>query len=253
MESTRNKSWALRGILAACIAAALMATIPTSARAAGTVKVAALPGVDLGPVTQHPGVTAASGPFSTVTTGARHANRESDLTLEARPSGTSVVAQPQLATGTWARGGSIVLGETAAKALGVRPGDRITVSAFDGPASLLVAGTARATGGSHTSLGYVTPRTLAQLVPNKRVYGSTLYVRIEDPGSSKQYANWVTHSYPAQQITVEERHRLEPSTGFSPSIAWVGVLAVMLCAAALLIRMWRTGHGSRGTGIASHA
>lgn len=216
--------------------------------------ITALPGVDLRPVTEHPGVTAASGPFSTVTTGASHGNRESDLTLESRPSRTTVVAQPLLATGAWARAGSIVLGEAAARALGVRSGDRIIVSALHGPASLRVAGIARTTSGSHTSLGYVTPRTLGRLVPNERTYGSALYVRTADPGSSKQYAEWVRHSYPAQQITVQERHRLEASTGVSPSLAWIGALAVVLGAAALLIRLRRPRqHGSPGPRVASHA
>jgi ABC-type lipoprotein release transport system permease subunit len=264
MESSRSKSRPLRAILSICIAAAVATTILSSGRTATTgqdalvgrsaphVTVAALPGVDLRRVTEHPGVTAASGPFSTVTTGARHGNRESDLTLESRPSRTTVVARPLLATGAWARAGSIVLGEAAARALGVRSGDRITVSAVHGPASLRVAGIARATR-SHTSLGYVTPRTLGRLVPNERTYGSTLYVRIADPGNSKQYADWVRHSYPAQQITVEERHRLEASTGVSPSLAWIGALAVVLCAAALLIRLRRPRHGSPGTRVASHA
>ena len=259
MASSTHSSWALRAILIGGIAAvvSLIALSPGETRTPSAdsahVIVSALPGVELRPVMDHPEVTAASGPFPTVTTGARHGRRESDLRLEAHPSPASAVERPPLASGTWARGGSLVLEQETASALGVKPGDRITVSALHGPASLRVAGTTICAGGSRPPLGYVTPETLARLVPNARTYGSTLYLRVRDPGKTAGYAAWVKRTYPGPQVSVVSRHAAERSAGTSPSLLGIGALAVVLAGATLLLRAGRPGHGSPGSGVPSHA
>jgi hypothetical protein len=257
--SSRKTNWVLRGVLVGGLAAAvsLIALSPadtrTPSRDGADVVVSALPGVELRHVMNHPEVTAASGPFPTVTTGARNGRRETDLRLEAHPSPASVVDRPVLASGTWARGGSLVLEQEAAGALGVKPGDRITVSALHGPASLRVAGITTGAGASDTPAGYVTPRTLARLVPNARTYGSTLYLRLRDGASSTRFARWVDRVYPGPQVSVSRRPGAARSAGWSPGLLGIALLAVVLACAALVLRAGRPGHGSPGTGVPSHA
>jgi hypothetical protein len=211
---------ARRGIVLACVvvASAATAVIPSSAgRTRQTaprafkvtngphLTVSALPGVDLGPVMRLPGVSAASGPFPTLETGARHGRIAADLRLEMRPARQSVVGRPLLVSGTWAGSGSIVLERGFARRLRARAGSRITVSSTRGAAPLEVAGVAVATSGSlaagRTGLGYVTRRTLSRLAPNERTYGSTLYLRVADPSRSERYLDWIRRSYPAPQVT----------------------------------------------------
>jgi hypothetical protein len=163
------------------------------------------------------------------------------------------VERPLLASGTWARGGSLVLERETASALGVKPGDRITVSALHGPASLRVAGTTVAPGASRPPLGYVTPQTLARLLPNARTYGSTLYLRVRDPGKASGFAAGVRQTYPGPQVSVVSWHAAEPSAGTSASLLGIGALAIVLAGATLLLRAGRPGHGSPGTGVPSHA
>jgi len=154
---------------------------------------------------------------------------------------------------SWARGGSLVLERETASALGVKPGDRITVSALHGPASLRVAGTTVAPGASRPPLGYVTPQTLARLVPNARTYGSTLYLRVREPGKTAGYAAWVKRTYPGPQVSVASRHAAERSAATSPILLGIAALAVVLAGATLLRRAGRPRHGSPGTGVPSHA
>jgi hypothetical protein len=251
-----------RGIVFACVlacvvvaAAAAAVALSNAVRTRSTVPrafevtngphltVSALPGVDLAPVMRLPGISAASGPFPTLETGARHGRAEGDLRLEMRPTRQSAVDQPLLLSGTWAGSGSIVLERRFARTLRARPGSRITVSSARGPAPLEVAGLAVTTSGSlsggRAGLGYVTRQTLARLAPNDRTPGSMLYLRVADPSRSELYLDWIRRSYPPSQVTAEDWHRLEVSHGTSLSLAWPGALAAMLAAAALLSRLGR--------------
>lgn len=167
--------------------------------------VSALPGVDLSPITSLPGISAASGPFPTLVTGARHGRAEADVALEARPVRDSVVSRPIIVSGKERAGPSILLEQPLARALDVRPGNHIIVSSAQGPISLLVAGTAaprRPWDGERPGLGYVTPQTLARLAPNTHTRGSALYLRIADPARSKRYVDWIKQAYPSHQVSV---------------------------------------------------
>jgi hypothetical protein len=213
----QRTKWVLAFVVVAAAATAVIAS--SVGRARQTVSralevtngphltVSALPGVNLDPVTRLPGVNAASGPFPTLETGARHGRAVADLRLEMRPTRQSVVGRPLLLSGTWAGSGSIVLERGFARTLRARPGSRITVSSTSGPAPLKVAGVAVATSGSlaagRKGLGYVTRRTLSRLAPNDRTYGSTLYLRVDDPSRSELYLDWIRRSYPAPQVTAQ--------------------------------------------------
>lgn len=89
-------------------------------------------------LTHAPGVTAASGPFPETTVYLRARGLLAGAVVEGRSQAPSRVDQPKLTSGSWVRPGGVVLERTFAEALGVVPGDRITLSGR----TFTVAGTA---------------------------------------------------------------------------------------------------------------
>lgn len=84
------------------------------------------------------GVTASSGPFPVVAGAVRFGSRTASVFAEGRGTVPAAVDQPDVTAGSWIRPGAIVLERTFAGALGVSPGDRVTLNGR----SFAVAGTA---------------------------------------------------------------------------------------------------------------
>lgn len=244
---------AMSGLVVAATAAITLgatatgSTVPRAFEATNAphVTVSALPGVDLAPLARLPGLSASSGPYPDVVTGASLGAREADVTLEARGPRTSVVDRPLLASGTWTRPGMMVLEQGLAQALRARAGSRVAISTAHGPARLRVAGiavsTSRAQLDGRAGIAYVTRRTLAGIAPNGRTLGSTLYLRLSNPGSSRAYAAWLRQRYPGPQVTVDDWQRLETPAAAGPSLAQLAALALLLAAVTVAIRRRKAG------------
>lgn len=74
-----------------------------------------------------PGVTALGGPFFAFDTTVRAHGRSARAGVEGRGTSRSPVDQPLVTSGTWVRAGGAVVERGFARALGVRPGDTLTV------------------------------------------------------------------------------------------------------------------------------
>jgi len=85
-----------------------------------------------------PGVSAASGPFLETTVYVHAHGVFAGAVVEGRDQAPSRVDRPKLTSGSWVRPGGVVVERTFAEALGVGPGDRITL----GGRTFTVAGTA---------------------------------------------------------------------------------------------------------------
>ena len=93
---------------------------------------------DARPLIHAPGVTGHSGPFLAANVLLRAHGITVSVLAEGRGRGRAPVDQPLVTAGTWVRPGTVVLERTLAAALGVRPGDTVTL---DGR-RFTVAGTA---------------------------------------------------------------------------------------------------------------
>jgi putative ABC transport system permease protein len=170
------------------------------------IQVSGLPGVDLRPLTQLPGLSASSGPFPDLDTSLVYRGREVGVRLEGRPKSSSVVDHPLLSSGGWVRPGGIVLERDLARRLHVVPGDRLQITKARGKLPLVVSGTAatvareRYPSFSH-ALAYVLPETLRKIVPNDATYGSTLLMRLS-PEASDTLVEWVKARFPSHQVFV---------------------------------------------------
>ena len=172
------------------------------------VAVFAFPGVDLKPLADLPGLTAASGPFTGVDTSLRHHGREVGLRLEERPRAAAVVDRPLVVAGRWVRPGTVVLERSTAGVLGVSVGDTVTAATARGRIRLTVGGIAGAAvrsrnSGAGAGLGYVLPGTLARVGP-AATRSSTMLLRLAEPGRAGSYLDWIRRRYPGRQVAVEE-------------------------------------------------
>jgi putative ABC transport system permease protein len=169
--------------------------------------VVGLPGVDLAPLGELPGLRAASGPFLDVDTSLRYRGREIGTRLEGRPVAATAVDHPLLISGEWVRPGTVVLERSTARSLRVPLGGRVTVAAARGSIRLTVTGVAETAAPSRSSgygrgLGYVVPTTLTGVAP-KGTFGSTLLLRFADPDRAGQYRDLIKQRYPGGQVAVE--------------------------------------------------
>ncbi len=83
---------------------------------------------DVAPLTRAPGVTGHSGPFP-VAFPVLRANGHADAVLaEGRGGAAAPVDRPELTEGSWVRNGQVVVERSFADALGIHPGDRVTLN-----------------------------------------------------------------------------------------------------------------------------
>ena len=204
------------GVLALASIALAVAAIPPAATTACNsvagatraphVQIAAVPGVDLGPVTDVPGLAAASGPFPGARTSLRHGGRERGVWLEGRTARSTAVDAPHLASGTWLRPGAVVVERRLASKLHLRRGDRVAVAGAAGRVRLRVAGIAVTSAadrsGGVSGVAYALPRDLRQVAPSPHVRGSTMLVRLGDRERAGAFAQWLGRRYPNAQATI---------------------------------------------------
>jgi putative ABC transport system permease protein len=172
------------------------------------VAVVGLPGVDLAPLREIPGLTATSGPFPVVDTSLEYRGREVGTRLEGRPVAATAVDHPLVVSGRWVRPGTVVLERKTAQSLHARLGARVIVGSARGRVHLTVGGVAETAAptrgvGNAGGLGYVAPITMTGVAP-KATYGSRMLLRLSDPGQAGRYVDWITRRYPGRQVTVEE-------------------------------------------------
>jgi putative ABC transport system permease protein len=79
-------------------------------------------------LTREPGVANHSGPFPIVSGTIRFDGRQADVWAEGRSPAAAAVDQPLLTAGSWVRPGGVVIERTFADALGVSPGDQVTLN-----------------------------------------------------------------------------------------------------------------------------
>ncbi len=175
------------------------------------VAVFALPGVNLEPLADLPGLTATSGPFSSAGTSLRYDGREVGARLEARPAAATAVDRPSLVSGEWVRPHTVVLERTTARLLGVPLGGRVTVVTARGRIRLNLGGVAETAArsrypGAGRGLGYVSAGTLTS-VGAEGTYGSTVLLRLADPDRAGQYVEWIKQRYPGAQVAAEAPSR----------------------------------------------
>lgn len=209
-----NPAWLSRALLllAAFAAAAVVltqalneggsgASTRAAAPSAPDIVVTGLPGVDLRPLTELPGLAAASGPYRDAQSSIRHDGREMAVRLEARSTRWSAVGGPHVSSGVWpsrpAEG--IVVESRLASRLQIQPGERVRVTGVDGRVPVRVS--AVAPGGGSTV--YVRSGLLSRLAPNNSTYGSRLNLRLDEPGRAQEYRRWIDHRFPGGQVTVD--------------------------------------------------
>jgi hypothetical protein len=153
---------------------------PAGAKDAPDIVVTAMPGVDLTPLTKLPGLAASSGPYTDAQSSIRHDGREITIRLEARPNG-------------------VVVDGRLASRLQVQPGDRVRLTGVDGRIPVRVSAVAP---GAGPPVVYVPSRLLSTLAPNRSTHGSSLSLRLDEPGRAQEYRRWVERQFPGGQVTV---------------------------------------------------
>src|SRR5580692_8432688 len=79
-------------------------------------------------LTRASGVANHSGPFPVVSATIHFDGRQADVWAEGRSTAAAAVDQPLLTAGSWVRPGGVVIERTFADALGVSPGERVTLN-----------------------------------------------------------------------------------------------------------------------------
>jgi len=155
---------------------------------------------DARPLIHAPDVTEHSGPFLAASVLLRAHGIAVSVLAEGRAPGRAKVDQPLVTSGTWVRPGTVVLERTLATALGVRPGDAVTlggrrfkvagtaVSAAQTPfPNMCEAGCMTSGGGPGPGLAWVTPAS-ARALARQAAWIYVLNLRLTDPGRAPALA-----------------------------------------------------------------
>ena len=155
---------------------------------------------DARPLIHAPGVTGHSGPFLAASVTLRSRGIAVNVVAEGRGSGRVPVDQPLVTSGTWVRPGQVVLERTLATALGVRPGDKVTLdgrpftvagtavtAALTPFPNMCEAGCMMSGGGPGPGLAWVTAASArAMAAPGGWIY--LLNLRLADPARAAALA-----------------------------------------------------------------
>jgi putative ABC transport system permease protein len=155
---------------------------------------------DARPLIHAPGVTGHSGPFLAASVTLRSRGIAVNVVAEGRGPGRVPVDQPLVTSGTWVRPGQVVLERTLATALGVRPGDKVTLdgrpftvagtavtAALTPFPNMCEAGCMMSGGGPGPGLAWVTPASARALAaPHGWIY--LLNLRLADPARATALA-----------------------------------------------------------------
>jgi ABC-type antimicrobial peptide transport system permease subunit len=142
-------------------------------------------------LTRAAGVTGYSGPYLTVNPSLAANGTTIAVFAEGRPAANTGIDRPYLTAGTWVRPGGVVLDRNVADALGVVPGDAVTLDGhtFD------VVGTAVTAAQGQTwipGMVWVTEADAHSLVSHRDPAGYTVNLRLADPAAAEDWA--MSHS-----------------------------------------------------------
>ena len=159
-------------------------------------------------LTRAPGVTGYSGPYPVASALLKVHGLTAGVEAEGRAQAAASIEQPKVITGTWVSSGGIVLERTFAEALGVRVGDRVTVSGrFFRVVGIAVTAAAlpypnlcQVEGGGCTfdlagngqdnpGFGWVTDPDARALASAQAPLSYDLNLRIENPASAPAFAS----------------------------------------------------------------
>jgi len=144
------------------------------------------------------GVTGYSGPYLTVNPTLSAHGTSIPVFAQGRGAANTGVDRPYLTAGTWVRPGGVVLDRNLADALGIGPGDRVTL----GGRVFGVAGVAVTVAQGQTwepGLVWVTAADARSLVSHQDLAGYTMSLRLADPAAAEQFA--LTYSTGTMYIT----------------------------------------------------
>jgi putative ABC transport system permease protein len=205
-------------------------------------------------LTRAPGVTGYSGPFPVASALLRVRGLTAGVEAEGRAQAAASVDQPKVITGTWVRSGGIVLERTFAEALGVKVGDRVTVS----DRSLRVVGIAvtaaalpypnlcqvegggctfdlQGNGQDNPGLGWVTDPDARALASPQAPLSYELNLRIENPASAAAFVSRLARNSPPGTPSFVPWQSLQTGSGLlvqdeqsvlSPGAWLAGLLAI---------------------------
>ncbi|MFE6027434.1 ABC transporter permease [Streptomyces niveus] len=197
------------------------------------------------------GVSAASGPFGTVSVAPRHgAMRLPPLTVVGRDTPEGPVDELTLITGSWAeRPGEIVLSAGGGQA---PLGTRLDFPELPGAPSLEVVGTARSAG--RTADAWVAPSRIASLTPSGKVGAYQMLYRFDAAATTADVRKGraaVTASVPAGAVTGAQswltvrKAAARDTALFVPFLVAFGVLGLVMS----VLVVGNVVAGSVGTGL----
>jgi putative ABC transport system permease protein len=154
---------------------------------------------DVAPIARARGVVASSGPYPVAFPVLRAHGRTDAVLADGRDPAPVSVDQPTLTAGGWVRGGGIVVERSFADALGIRPGDRVTLNGRP----FLVAGVAVTAAFPDNGLGFlegssqwpnpglvwVTVAAARSLATSAYPLGYVLNLKLADPAGAKAFAD----------------------------------------------------------------
>ena len=154
---------------------------------------------DVAPIARARGVVASSGPYPVAFPVLGAHGRTDAVLAEGRDRARVSVDQPTLTAGGWVRGGGIVVERSFADALGIRPGDHVTLNGRP----FLVAGVAVTAAFPDNGLGFlegssqwpnpglvwVTAAAARRLATSAYPLGYVLNVKLADPTGDEAFAD----------------------------------------------------------------
>jgi putative ABC transport system permease protein len=157
---------------------------------------------DVAPLTHAAGVTVSSGPYP-VSLPVLRANGHTDAVLaEGRSSSMAPVDQPKLTEGSWVRNGEIVVERSFADTLGIRAGDRVTLSGHPFTVAGIAVTAALPTSGlgflvgdnqwPNPGLVWLPESTARSFATSAQPLGYILNLKLSDPAGSESFSNRFT-------------------------------------------------------------
>lgn len=208
----------LRGVISKPYQSTREATAGPDVVAALFPRTSAVDRAEVNALTDAPGVVAHSGPYPVVAAILKANGRTVLAQTEGRDTEAAAVDQPKPTKGGWVRPGGVVLEAAFAEALGVGPGDRVTLAPIDvnaggPPPSVQASGPGRAfrvagvavtaatppypepaclanlcQGGADTGVVWLTRADALSLAPPKEPLIHVLNLRLADPAAATAFA-----------------------------------------------------------------
>ncbi len=177
-----------------------------------------------------PGVREASGPYPLISAELRFRGIRVSAKVQGRDVRPAAVDRPQVTEGTWVRGGGVVVERAFARALGVRPGDHVTVAGR----RLEVAGIAITA--ARPPYPSATPGLVWETEPDLRRLGppTSYAMPLRLTGDATAFAAAHTGVRPTQDIGAYATAELRLVNGTLLTGTWALALLSVACVAVLV-------------------